>query len=397
MIIDEFKKIKLPDTPGVYFFKKGKDILYIGKATSLKERVKSYFSNDLVKTRGMLLVDMITKADSIRFQQTNSVLEALLLETELIKENQPYYNTKEKDDKSYSYIKITDEDFPIVKIVRGKDLTEDEIRSDNTFGPFLSTIQLKNALKIIRKIFPYRDEKCIMGKNKACFNFSIGLCPGTCINKISKKDYQKQINKIKLFLSGNTEKVLKILEKDMKVLSKEKNFEEAAKVRDKIYALNHINDISIINRDNNQNNMRIEAYDIAHMSGQNMIGVMVVQENGEFRKDQYKKFIIKTVDNANDPKALFEMLERRFKHDEWGKPNLVVVDGNKVQLGVAQRFFKDVVSIVKDDKHRAREVLNKEILKEKNVKEEEIIKINAEAHRFAIKFFREKLRKGLIK
>ena len=397
MIIDEFKKIKLPDTPGVYFFKKGKDILYIGKATSLKERVKSYFSNDLVKTRGMLLVDMVTKADGIKFRQTNSVLEALLLETELIKENQPYYNTKEKDDKSYSYIKITDEDFPIVKIVRGKDLTEDEIRSDNTFGPFLSTIQLKNALKIIRKIFPYRDEKCIMGKNKACFNFSIGLCPGTCINKISKKDYQKQINKIKLFLSGNTEKVLKILEKDMKVLSKEKNFEEAAKVRDKIYALNHINDISIINRDNNQNNMRIEAYDIAHMSGQNMIGVMVVQENGEFRKDQYKKFIIKTVDNANDPKALFEMLERRFKHDEWGKPNLVVVDGNKVQLGVAQRFFKDVVSIVKDDKHRAREVLNKEILKEKNVKEEEIIKINAEAHRFAIKFFREKLRKGLIK
>lgn len=397
MTIDKFKKIKLPDSPGVYFFQKGKNILYIGKATSLKDRVKSYFSNDLIKTRGILLVDMITKADAIKFRQTNSVLEALLLETELIKENQPYYNTKEKDDKSYSYIQITDEDFPIVKIVRGKDLNEEEIKSENIFGPFISTVQFKNVLKIVRKIFPYRDEKCIMGKNKPCFNYSIGLCPGTCVDAISKKDYRKQVEKIKIFLSGETSKVLKMLERDMKSLSKEKNFEEAAKVRDKIYALNHINDISIINRDNNQNNMRIEAYDIAHMSGQNMIGVMVVQENGEFRKDQYKKFIIKTVDQSNDPKALFEVLERRFKHDEWGRPNLIVVDGNKVQLGVAQRFFKDAVSIVKDDKHRAREVLNKEILKDKNIKEEEVVKINAEAHRFAIKFFREKLRKSTLK
>ncbi len=397
MNIDQFKKIKLPESPGVYFFQKGKEILYIGKATSLRDRVKSYFSNDLIRTRGVMLVDMVTKADNIRFEETKSVLEALLLETELIKKHQPYYNTKEKDDKSYSYIRITDEDFPIVKIVRGKDLNPEELKSSNTFGPFVSTIQLKNVLKIVRKIFPYRDEKCVLGKNKPCFNYTLGLCPGTCIDIISKKVYQKQIDKLKLFLSGDTDKVIKILERDMGTLSKEKKFEEAAKIRDRIYSLKHINDISIINRDNNQNNMRIEAYDIAHISGQNMIGVMVVQENGEFKKNEYKKFIIKTVDNANDPKALFEVLERRFKHDEWVKPNLVVVDGNKVQLGIAQRFFKDSVSIVKDDKHKAREVLNKEILKDKNIKEEEVIKINAEAHRFAINFFRNKLRKDLIK
>lgn len=397
MDINKFKKIKLPDTPGVYFFYKGKKILYIGKATSLKDRVKSYFSNDLIKTRGMLLVDMVTNSDNIKFQKTNSVLEALLLETELIKKNQPYYNTKEKDDKSYSFVQITDENFPIVKIVRGKTLSEDDKKSDNVFGPFVSVDQLKKALKIIRKIIPYRDEKCILNKNKPCFNYGINLCPGTCVNAISKKDYKKQIDRLKLFLSGNTEKVLKILEKDMKVLAKEKKFEHAAEIRNKIYALNHINDISLINKENDKNNIRIEAYDIAHMSGQNMIGVMVVQENGEFNKDQYKKFIIKTVDNANDPKALYEVLERRFKHDEWGKPNLVVVDGNKIQLGVAQRFFKNSVSIVKDEKHNAREVLNKEILKEINVKEEEIVKINAEAHRFAIKFFREKLRKNVFR
>jgi excinuclease ABC subunit C len=395
MTIDQFKKIKIEDSPGVYFFQNENKILYIGKATSLKERVRSYFTNDLIKTRGMFLVDMVTQADKIKFQKTNSVLEALLLETELIKKNQPYYNTKEKDDKSYSYIEITEDEFPVVKIVRGRNI--ENLNTENYYGPFLSTMQLRAALKIVRKLFPYRDEKCIIGKNKPCFNYSIGLCPGTCIDAISQKDYKKQIEKIKLFLSGNTEKVLKILEKEMKTLAKEKEFEKAALVRNKIYALNHINDISIMNREKSENDLRIEAYDIAHMSGQNMIGVMVVMINGEFQKHEYKKFIINTVDSANDPKALFEVFTRRFKHDEWEKPNIVVVDGNKVQLGIAQRFFKDSVSIVKDDKHRARKILNKDILKDKNIKDEDIVKINAEAHRFAIKFFREKLRKGAFK
>jgi excinuclease UvrABC nuclease subunit len=149
-----------------------------------------------------------------------------------------------------------------------------------------------------------------------------------------------------------------------------------------------------MNRELSENDIRIEAYDIAHMSGKNIIGVMVVMVNGQFLKHEYKKFIIRGQENADDGKALFEVLSRRFKHDEWEKPNLIVTDGNKVQLGIAQRFFKDAVSIVKDDKHRAREVLNRELLKEKNIKEDEVVKINAEAHRFAIKFFREKLRKS---
>ncbi len=119
--------------------------------------------------------------------------------------------------------------------------------------------------------------------------------------------------------------------------------------------------------------------------------------NGQFRKHEYKKFIIRGQDTADDGRALYEVLTRRFKHEEWGMPNLVVTDGNQVQLGIAQKFFKDSVSIVKDKRHTAREVLNGEILKEKNVKEDDIIKINAEAHRFAIGFFRDKLRKGAFK
>ncbi len=395
MDLNKIKKIKLPDTSGVYFFQKGKKILYIGKATSLKDRIKSYFSSDLIKTRGLLLVDMITQADNIKYKTTKSVLEALLLETELIKKYKPYYNTKEKDDKSYSFVQITNEDFPIIKIVRGKNLTEKEKISKDVFGPFVSKDQLRNALKIIRKIVPYRDEKCLSNKNKPCFNYTIGLCPGTCINKISKKDYQKQINKFRLFLSGDLYKLSNSLKKEMNILSKAKRFEDAGNIRDKIYALNHINDIALINKDNNKNDIRIESYDIAHMSGQNMVGVMCVMINGEFKKDEYKKFIIKTVDGPDDIKALYEVLDRRFKHNEWNKPSLIVIDGGKMQLNIAQRFFKDSVSVVKDNKHKAKDVLNKEILRDKNINEDEIIKINAETHRFAISFFRKKMRGGI--
>ena len=124
-----FRKIRLPDKPGVYFFKKGKDILYIGKATSLKDRVKSYFGKDLIETRGPILVDMVFGADKIDFQVTDSVLEAIILEANLIKKYQPKYNTKEKSDKSFNYVCITREPLPKVVIVRGKNLTPSHFSS----------------------------------------------------------------------------------------------------------------------------------------------------------------------------------------------------------------------------------------------------------------------------
>ena len=120
MDFSQYKKINLPDTPGVYLFKKNKEILYIGKATSLKDRVRSYFSNDLIATRGPLLIDMVFQANDIEFIKTDSVLEALILESNLIKKYQPRYNTQEKDDKSYNYVIITKEDFPRVLIEKGK-------------------------------------------------------------------------------------------------------------------------------------------------------------------------------------------------------------------------------------------------------------------------------------
>ena len=202
------KKQRLPDAPGVYFFKLGKEILYIGKATSLKDRVKSYFSKDLIATRGPLIVDMVFKADKIDFIKTNSVLEALILENNLIKKHLPKYNTKEKDDKSYSYIVITKEEYPRVLIVRGKELKLGlpyAVRSQ--FGPYPNASQLRESLSIIRKIFTYRD-KCEPNQTKPCFNYQIGLCPGTCFNLISSKDYLKIIKNIELFLSSDRKSVV---------------------------------------------------------------------------------------------------------------------------------------------------------------------------------------------
>ncbi len=407
MTTDEFKNIQLPDNPGVYFFKKGKDILYIGKATSLSDRVKSYFSHDLIKTRGMLLVDMVAKSDTIEYQETGSVLEALLLETELIKQHQPHYNSKEKDDKSYWYVAVTKEAYPTILMVRGRNLErQDQKHYSHMFGPFVSGIQLRDALKIIRKIFPYKDEKCIPNSGKMCFNASIGLCPGMCVGKISEKEYAQEVKKITLFLGGNVKSIVHILEKEVKARVKKLEFEKAGEIQKKIYALTHIRDVSLIKKERqtrvegSEKNIRIEAYDIAHMQGQHMVGVMVVMEDGELQKDQYKKFIIKTVKSSNDPAALREVLTRRLTHTEWGMPQVIITDGNEVQKKVAEDALAEVehkkipvVSVVKDDRHKAKEILG---MLPTGVTPEDVYKINAEAHRFAIAYFRKKQRKNAL-
>jgi excinuclease UvrABC nuclease subunit len=413
MLKKDFEKLKLPETPGIYLFKKGKDLLYVGKATSLRQRVRSYFSNDLMKTRGRLLVDMIALAERIDFKVTDSVLEALILEAQYIKENQPKYNTKDKDNKSYNYVVITDEEYPRVLVVRGRNLEknigEEEYRY--TFGPYPYGGELKEALKLVRKIFPFRDKCTPLGDLKSktnprpCFNRMIGLCPGVCTGEISKKDYDIQIKNIKMFFEGKKPMLLKSLEKQMNVFAKEKEFEKAGKIKRTIFALNHIQDVSLMKRvDSEIPGIRIEAYDIAHLSGKKMVGAMVVMKDGELINNLYRKFIIKGFDKANDPGALGEIIKRRSNHLEWGLPKIIVVDGNQVQLKRAKESFghQDVLfcSVVKDQTHKAREILffDKKAWEgwqiENNISmkllEEQIIKINAEVHRFVITFHKKR-------
>ncbi|PCI29839.1 hypothetical protein COB55_01320 [Candidatus Wolfebacteria bacterium] len=399
----ELKKYKLPKAPGVYFFKEGKKILYIGKATSLRDRVKSYFSRDLIETRGMRLVDMVAKTDSIAFEETDSVLEALVLEAYLIKKYQPYYNAQEKDDKSFNYVVITDEDFPQVLLVRGKELELNKLKTKNhklktIYGPFTSGGSLKEALRIIRKIFPYFDKTCKSDSTRASVNHQIGLCPQL---GISKRDYSRTIRNIKFFFEGRKKELVKKLEREMKTHAKDQEFEKAGGIKRTLFALGHIQDVSLIKNDflgRNKMSLRIEAYDVAHMGGRDTVGVMVVSESGELQKSEYRKFKI-SKDKNDDIAGLKEILVRRLKHEEWTLPNIIVVDGGaphkKAAESIVRSFFdsKDapyVVAVTKDEKHRARNLVGEKNLITKH--ESAIIAVNAEAHRFAIAYHRKKRR-----
>jgi excinuclease ABC subunit C len=408
----QFKKLKLPKIPGVYFFYKGKEILYIGKATSLSDRVKSYFGKDLIATRGPMLLDMVTISTSIKWLETDSVLEALILEANLIKKYLPKYNTKEKDNKSFNYVCITKELLPKVLVIRGRNLKNENYQS--IYGPFPNGLQLRDALKIIRKIFPFIDMQSSK-KNNFEFYHQLGLIPDININSKEIKDiysasileYKKNIKNLKLFFEGKKKIIISNLKKEMITYAKKKEFEKAGEIKKRIFALEHINDIALIKDDlslfedsNKYSSFRIEAYDIAHMAGSNMVGVMTVIEDGELKKSEYKKFIIRTQNKSNDTGALEEVLSRRLRHIEWGLPNLIVMDGGTAQINVAKavlnryQFKIPIVSVVKDDKHKAKAIMGDEILIKKYKKE--ILLINVESHRFAIAFHKQKRNKNFL-
>ena len=204
MTREELKALALPDNPGVYIFRGSKrEILYIGKAASLRDRVRSYFASDISETRSSAIAQMAELAASLTWTETDSVLEALILEANLIKQHQPPYNIREKDNKSFNYLVITKGDFPRVLIVRGRELFQDWKDSDikKLFGPFPQGSSLKDALKIVRKIFPFRDA-CTPNAGKPCFNRQIGLCPGVCSGEINKEEYARQIAHISTLFSA---------------------------------------------------------------------------------------------------------------------------------------------------------------------------------------------------
>lgn len=416
---ENLKKYKLPDDPGVYLFKKGKKILYIGKAASLRDRVRSYFSRDLTEARSPAVAGMVAQAGSIAWQITNSVLEALILEANLIKKHQPPFNIEQKDNKSWNYVVITKEDFPRVLLVRGRELFSNspEARSLKLaaiFGPYPHGGQLKEALKIIRRIFPYRD-KCIpcqtpnIGPSyvesrvecKPCFNRQIGLCPGVCSGEMSKEEYAKVIRNIRDMLSGKFKGLKLRLAKDMKAASKAEHFEKAAELRRQISALGHIRDVSLIKEERISagGGTRIEAFDVAHTAGSETVAVMTVVENGEPLKAAYRKFKIQTARN-NDIAALTEALSRRLNHQEWPLPRVFAIDGGKSQLRAAERVLKDaglqipVVAVVKNEFHKPKGIIGDKRMIDAHSKD--VLLANSEAHRFAVSYHRNRRRKAMV-
>jgi excinuclease UvrABC nuclease subunit len=412
MLLSDLKNLEIPKTPGVYLFKKGGEILYIGKATSLADRTKSYFGRDLIETRGPRIVQMVEEADTLEWQESDSVLEAVILEAKLIKKHLPPANVKEKDDKSYKYVVITKEEFPRVLLVRGKELfglsQDDQFlpeKLEASYGPFPKPGELKEALAIVRKIFPFRDT-CEIGSKRPCFNARIGLCPGVCAGLQTPHDYKRQIRHIKLFFEGHKKDLVKELTHEMNNFARDERFEEAARARNQIFALEHIQDVALLKREKpgSREGYRIEGYDVAHISGTALVGVMTVATGGELDKAEYRKFKIRLTASAarqnDDNKSLSEILTRRLKHTEWKMPDLIVVDGSTAQKNTAERIIAEqnlsipVVGVVKNEHHRPSHIIGESaIVKDHKI---EILLVNAEAHRFAITYHK-KLRDTLPK
>lgn len=408
IMIDQVQeKLKeIAKTPGVYLFRGARrEVLYVGKATSLRDRVRQYFSGQ--DTRGERIERLVGITKDIETIETESVLEALILEAELIKKHQPRYNVDGKDDKSFSYFVITKEDFPRVVVLRHTDFDKEQFKdpiykNGKRFGPYTSREQMKIALKIIRKIFPFHDRS--EKSEKGCLHYQMGLCPGPYDGAITQKDYRRNMRNISLFLSGRKKQLLKDLEKNMKAYAKREEFEEAEKVKRQIFALTHINDIALLKKENaftrmGENGVRVEVYDISHIGGEDMVASMVVFVDGVPDKRQYRKFKVRSVEGVDDVGAMREVLARRMNHlDDWGMPQLIVLDGGKGHINMADDLWQKlgisipVIAVAKGPTRKKVDVyksaffpVNHAIITDKELLES----MREEAHRFAIKYHKQ--------
>lgn len=365
---------KAPLSPGVYFWldKKG-NVLYVGRASRLRSRLSQYLSGRIEPR----IKEMVELADKVDYQPTANLLEAVILEAQKIKEHWPKYNVVDRDDRSFIYIVIPKGDYPRPLIVRGHDLAKFSLSSANIFGPYQSFRLVQSALRLIRPIFPYSTCKAKSGR--PCFDYQIGLCPGTCLGLISALQYGKNIRNIRLLLSGQKERLIEKLKKENP---------------EKIKALAHIQDVSLLTSESDLSQAkvsRIEGYDISHFAGRESYGAMVVFSNGEEDRRAYRLFKIKEAKAGDDEGALLEVISRRLAHPEWPRPDLIMIDGGRPQISYlakklsALNFDIPLVGISKYGGDSL--VFNVGVKKSFRELTESIkpilLKIREEAHRFA--------------
>lgn len=349
---------KLPKTPGVYALKDKTQFLYIGKAANIKKRVKNHFSQPTF--RDNLFLKNIKKVGYIK---TDSEIEALILEAKLIKKHSPLFNILWKDDKKYFFVAQTKEEFPRIFIThQPKQTSKQKIRY---VGPFVEGKALKETLKTLRRVFPYRS--CARLPKKPCLWYQLDRCPAPCLLKSRlgeqipiaktnlKKECQQNTKNIIKILEGKKQGVVKNLKKRMTSFSKKQDYKNAAKTKRQLEALGKIlaharvlqslrptgdKDWSQTQKELKKlfaiNIERIEAYDISNIQGAQASGSMVVFKKGIPDKNSYRKFKIKSTEQPNDVAMIKEVLQRRLKHPEWPYPQLILIDGGKAQLNAAK-------------------------------------------------------------
>ncbi len=346
MSVSRNKLTQLPKSPGVYFHKNKKgEIIYVGKASVLRNRVRQYFQVSRSRDpKTELLVSEIADTD---WQVVDSEAEALFLEAEMIRRYMPRYNILLRDDKSMTYLRINFKDkYPNITFTRWP--VDD---GADYYGPYLSALALKRALKYLRRAFPYSTH--ITLPKRACLQHHLGLCPGPETGYLEEKAYKSDLKQIVRVLKGQRTSILKELDQKMRQYAQRQDFEKAGAIRNQIFALKNIGQQIIfgdkefldISKDHALADLvgllglekppyRIEGYDISHMSGTNTVASMVVFVNGASDKSKYRKFKSKIAGN-DDFLHMNEALSRRFSEKnkkQWGLPDLLLIDGGKGQL-----------------------------------------------------------------
>lgn len=343
---------ELPQAPGVYFHKNKKgEIIYVGKAAVLRNRVRQYLQ--VSRGRDPKTEALVAEIYDTDWMVVESELEALFLEAEMIRRYMPRYNILLRDDKSMVYIRLNyDDDFPTVTTTRRP--LDDGARY---FGPYLSTISVRQALKLLRRIFPFATSK-VSGQKRATLHYHLGLDPGLEEGRTSLIDYRANLRKLIAVIEGKRKSIENELEKDMKQFAKNSQFEEAGIIRNQLFALKRLSKQVIfsdkefldISKDHALNELvdllrldgfprRIEGYDISHMQGTDVVASMVVFTHGVSNKSEYRKFKTK-INQNNDFYNMHETIKRRLSErnrKSWGLPSLVLIDGGKGQLEAATR------------------------------------------------------------
>lgn len=364
------EKVKdFPDSPGVYLMKDERGrVIYIGKAKSLRSRASSYFNATAAHDRRT--ADLVQQIADIDFLAADSEVDALLLEARLIKDIQPKFNVDFKDDKSFPYLQITThEDFPRVEFTR-----EPADRGVKLYGPFASAKALRGAIAVLQRIFKFRT--CTLDIDaddpkwqwyRPCLLYNIQQCTAPCNLRITKEEYRKDVQRLRMFLDGKKESLLEQMRGEMKEAAAALDFEKAAKLRDEIRALENLNlrgdletheqpEVFFIDPKKGMAGLKkvlglpslprsIEGIDIAHLGGEQTVASLVTFLDGIPFKPGYKRFRIKTVAGVDDFDSIKEVILRRFRperEEEWNRPDLLLIDGGKGQLSAALSAFQEL-------------------------------------------------------
>ena len=423
--------VNIPHLPGVYIMRdSAANIIYIGKAKDLKNRISSYFHSDTDSKAFSIISAMKT----INYILCSSEREAFLVEQQLIKKVQPYFNAMWKDDKSYPYIKLTiSEDFP--RLVMTRKLIKD---GSLYFGPYPQLTYIKKLIPWLNKVFKIRPCKIIFSekelpkleKVKSCLYYHTGLCFGPCMGKISSADYKNNLKEVETFFSGKLKKLADSWQKEMLELSSKHEFEKAKEVRDRLFAIKAmsqrvaIREISIedinqyVSKTDSLQELRevlklhklpavMECFDISNTSGTNPVASMVQFVNAKPNKAGYRKFKIKTVHQINDFAMIKEAVFRRYsgiirRNEQF--PDLIVIDGGKIQLAYAQSALDEIgiyipmISLAKQEEEIFMVGKQKSIKLPRNSLGLRVLQaIRDEAHRFAITFHKQLRAKAFIK